>query len=63
MSGKISFGLHLPNLPKKDYKLLKERCLQWKMSMIQIILLGLRVLDELPDETIERLTKQVMEDV
>ena len=60
---KLGYGLHLPNLPKADYLKLKERCQQWNMSMIQVILMGLRGLDYLPEEKYAKLAEQAQADV
>ena len=59
---KHGFGLHLPNLPKPDYLLLKERSQKWDMTFIQVILLALRALEHLPEEKWTELTQQVMKD-
>jgi hypothetical protein len=60
---KPGFGLHLPNLPKADYLVLKKRRDEWQMSMVQIVLLGLRAIEHLPDATLRELTEQVVKDV
>jgi hypothetical protein len=60
---KLGFGLHLPNLPKADYLKLKGICQQTGMSMIQVILMGLRSLDYLPDGQWEKLSDAARRDV
>ena len=60
---KLGYGLHLPNLPKADYLKLKQRCVDWNMSMVQVILAGLRALDYIPEEQLGKITEKAVEDV
>lgn len=60
---KLGYGLHLPNLPKPDYLILKKRCEDWNMTTVQVILLGLRAIDHLSSEVSESLAQQVMKDI
>lgn len=45
---KLGFGFRLPNLPKQDYLVLKKQCDEWNMTMVQMVLLGLRVMNRMP---------------
>jgi hypothetical protein len=60
---KLGYGLHLPNLPKGDYLKLKQRCADWNMSMVQVILMGLRALDYLSEDKVSQLAEKAVADV